>query len=128
MPHITSIRDIIAVMKNIVAELFNLTDHEKAEIFLLMFVLAGCAAVVMLGITWSQGNDVKYFKERIVLMEQRMTVMDKKIHDEGQKTDKILEAVNETRVVLNNEIVRNNEQDKWLEEWKKLPQLPKPKR
>ena len=115
-------------MNKIIAELFNLTDHEKAEIFLLMFVLAGCAAVVMLGITWSQGNDVKYFKERIVLMEQRMTVMDKKIHDEGQKADKILEAVNETRVVLNNEIVRNNEQDRWLEEWKKLPQLPKPKR
>jgi len=29
---------------------------------------------------------------------------------------------------LNDEIIRNNEQDKWLEEWKKLPQLPKPKR
>ena len=115
-------------MKNIVAELFNLTDHEKAEIFLLMFVLAGCAAVVMLGISWSRGNDVDYFKERIILMEQRMTHLDKKIHDEGQKADKILEAVNETRVVLNNEIARNNEQDKWLEEWKKLPQLPKPKR
>ena len=115
-------------MQKIIAELFNLTDHEKAEIFLLMFVLAGCAAVVMLGISWSRGNDVDYFKERIILMEQRMTHLDKKIHDEGQKVDKILEAVNETRVVLNNEIARNNEQDKWLEEWKKLPQLPKPKR
>lgn len=115
-------------MQKIIAELFNLTDHEKAEIFLLMFVLAGCAAVVMLGISWSRGNDVDYFKERIILMEQRMTHLDKKIHDEGQKADKILEAVNETRVVLNNEIARNNEQDKWLEEWKKLPQLPKPKR
>ena len=108
-------------MQKIIAELFNLTDHEKAEIFLLMFVLAGCAAVVMLGISWSRGNDVDYFKERIILMEQRMTHLDKKIHDEGQKADKILEAVNETRVVLNNEIARNNEQDRWLEEWKKLP-------
>ncbi len=115
-------------MQKIIAELFNLTDHEKAEIFLLMFVLAGCAAVVMLGISWSRGNEVDYFKERIILMEQRMTHLDKKIHDEGQKADKILEAVNETRVVLNNEIARNNEQDKWLEEWKKLPPLPKPKR
>ena len=115
-------------MKNIIAELFNLTDHEKAEIFLLMFVLAACAAVIMLGITWSQGHDVKYFKERIVLMEQRMTHLDKKLHDEGQKMDKVVEAINETRVALNNEINRNNEQDKWLEEWKKLPQLPKPKR
>jgi len=115
-------------MKRVIAELFNLTDQEKAEIFLLMFVLAGCAAVVMLGITWSQGRDVDYFKERIVLMEQRMTHLDKKIHDEGQKTDKVVEALNETRVALGNEIVRNNEQDKWLEEWKKLPQLPKPKR
>ena len=115
-------------MKNIIAELFNLTDHEKAEIFLLMFVLALCAAVVMLGISWSRGNDVEYFKERVVLMEQRMTHLDKKVHDEGQKMDKVVEAINETRVALNNEINRNNEQDKWLEEWKKLPQLPKPKR
>ena len=115
-------------MKNIIAEMFNLTDHEKAEIFLLMFVLAACAAVIMLGITWSQGHDVKYFKERTILMEQRMTHLDKKIHDEGQKMDKVVEAINETRVALNNEINRNNEQDKWLEEWKKLPQLPKPKR
>lgn len=115
-------------MKNIIAEMFNLTDHEKAEIFLLMFVLALCAAVVMLGISWSRGNDVEYFKERIVLMEQRMTHLDKKVHDEGQKMDKVVEAINETRVALNNEINRNNEQDKWLEEWKKLPQLPKPKR
>ena len=115
-------------MQKIIAELFNLTDHEKAEIFLLMFVLAGCAAVVMLGISWSRGNDVDYFKERIILMEQRMTHLDKKLHDEGQKMDKVVEALNETRTVLNNEINRNNEQDKWLEEWKKLPQLPKPKR
>jgi len=115
-------------MKNIIAELFNLTDHEKAEIFLLMFVLAACASVVMLGISWSRGNDVEYFKERVVLMEQRMTHLDKKLHDEGQKMDKVVEAINETRVALNNEINRNNEQDKWLEEWKKLPQLPKPKR
>lgn len=114
-------------MKNILAELLNLTDREKAEIFLLMFVLAACAAVVMLGISWSRGNDVDYFKERIVLIEQRMTHLDKKLHDEGQKSDKIIEAVNETRNALNNEIHRNNEQDKWLEEWKKLPQLPKPR-
>ena len=115
-------------MKKIIAELLNLTDREKAEIFMLMFVLAACSAVVMLGISWSQSRDVDYFKERIVLMEQRMTHIDKKLHDQNQKADKILDAVNETRTVLNNEIARNNEQDKWLEEWKKLPQLPKPKR
>jgi len=115
-------------MKKIIAELFNLSDQEKAEIFLLMFVLAACTAVVMLGISWSRGKDVDYFKERIVLMEQRMTHLNKKIHDESQRVDKVVEALNETRTVLGNEIVRNNEQDKWLEEWKKLPQLPKPKR
>ena len=118
----------MSFMKKIFAELLNLSDQDKAEIFLLLFVMAACASVVMLGITWSRGNDVEYFKERIILMDQRMTVIDKKLHDEGQRADKILEAVNETRVVLNNEIARNNEQDKWLEEWKKLPQLPKPKR
>ena len=115
-------------MKKIIAELLNLNDQEKAEIFLLLFVLALCTAVVMLGISWSRGRDVDHFKERILIMDERMTHLDKKIHDQNQKSDKILEAVNETRTALNNEIVRNNEQDKWLEEWKKLPQLPKPKR
>jgi hypothetical protein len=114
-------------MKNLIAELLNLTDKEKAEVFLLMFVLASCAAVVMLGISWSRGNDVEYFKERIILMDQRMTVIDKKIHDEGQRIDKVAEYSNETRRVLESEIQRNVEQDRWIEEWKKLPQLPKPK-
>ena len=117
----------MSFMKKLIAELLNLTDRDKAELFLLMFVLAACSSVVMLGITWSRGNDVEYFKERIILMDQRMTVIDKKLHDEGQRIDKVADYSNETRRVLETEIQRNAEQDRWIEEWKKLPHLPKPK-
>ena len=117
----------MSFMKKLITELLDLSDRDKAEIFLLLFVMAACASVVMLGITWSRGNDVEYFKERIILMDQRMTVIDKKLHDEGQRLDKIAEYSNETRRALDAEVQRNAEQDRWIEEWKKLPHLPKPR-
>jgi hypothetical protein len=106
----------------------SLEDKDKFEIFFLLFFIAVFVCVVLLGIAWSRGHDVDYFKERIVLIEQRMTGMDKRMDNHDMKFDKIIEAVNETRQKLNDEIQRNNEQDKWIEEWKKLPSLPKPKR
>jgi len=112
-------------MKNILAELLNLTDREKAEIFLLMFVLAACAAVVMLGISWSRGNDVDYFKERLILTEARLNSIDKKVDDMRDKHDRQLEHLKDRT----NETARKAEEhEKWIEEWKKLPHLPKPKR
>jgi hypothetical protein len=106
----------------------SLEDKDKFEIFFLLFFIAVFVCVVLLGIAWSRGHDVDYFKERIVLIEQRMTGMDKRMDNHDMKFDKIIEAVNETRQKLNDEIQRNNEQDKWIEEGKKLPSLPKPKR
>jgi len=106
----------------------SLDDKDKFEIFFILFFIAVAVAVVLLGIAWSRGHDVDYFKERIVLIEHRLTGMDKRMDNHDVKFDKIIEAVNETRQKLNDEINRNNEQDKWIEEWKKLPQLPKPKR
>jgi len=106
----------------------SLEDKDKFEIFFILFFIAVGVAIVLLGIAWSRGHDVDYFKERIVLIEQRLTGMDKRMDNHDMKFDKIVEATNDTRQALNNEIQRNNEQDKWIEEWKKLPQLPKPKR
>lgn len=106
----------------------SLEDKDKFEIFFILFFIAIGVAFIMLGIAWSRGHDVDYFKERIILIEQRLTGMDKRMDNHDMKFDKIVEAVNDTRTALNNEIQRNNEQDKWIEEWKKLPQLPKPKR
>ena len=106
----------------------SLDDKDKFEIFFILFFIAVAVAVVLLGIALSRGHDVDYFKERIVLIEHRLTGMDKRMDNHDVKFDKIIEAVNETRQKLNDEINRNNEQDKWIEEWKKLPQLPKPKR
>ena len=114
-------------MKSFFAEFFNLTDKEKTEILLLMIMLLICTCLVLLAFSWSRGNDVDYFKERIVLIEHRLTGMDKRMSDHDIKFDKIIEATNETRQKLNDEIARNNEQEKWIEYWKTLPQLPQPK-
>jgi hypothetical protein len=114
-------------MKSIIAELINFTDKEKAEVFAILTVILFCTCAVLLGITWSRGNDVQYFKERIVLMDQRMTGIDKKLHDTQQNLNKTNETAAETRRLLDSEIMRNVEQDKWIEYWKTLPQLPQPK-
>jgi hypothetical protein len=53
--------------------------------------------------------------------------MNKRMTEQDLRFDKIVEATNETRQALNNEITRNNEQEKWIEYWKSLPSLPKPK-
>lgn len=114
-------------MNKIITEILNLTDKDKAEIYLVMVVVLFCTCAVILAIAWSRGNDVDYFKERIILMDQRMTVIDKKIHDVGLEQSKINESVSETRRLLDTETYRNAEQDKWIEYWKTLPQLPQPK-
>lgn len=114
-------------MNKIITELLNLTDKDKAEVLVLMLALLFCTCIVLLGLTWSRGNDVEYFKERIILMDQRMTVIDKKLHDTQQNLSKTNENASETRRLLEFEIGRNIEQEKWIEHWKTLPQLPQPK-
>jgi hypothetical protein len=114
-------------MSKIFAIWRNLTDKDKLEvIFALIFILIG-VIVVLLGIAWSRGHDVDYFKERIVIMDQNLAGMNKRMTEQDLRFDKIVEATNETRQALNNEITRNNEQEKWIEYWKSLPSLPKPK-
>jgi hypothetical protein len=105
----------------------NLTDKDKLEVILgLFFVFIG-VIIVLLGITWSRGHDVDYFKERIIIMDQNIAGMNKRMAEQDLRFDKIVDATNETRQALNNEIIRNNEQEKWIEYWKSLPSLPKPK-
>jgi hypothetical protein len=105
----------------------NLTDKDKLEVILgLFFVFIG-VIIVLLGITWSRGHDVDYFKERIIIMDQNIAGMNKRMSEQDLRFDKIVDATNETRQALNNEIIRNNEQEKWIEYWKSLPSLPKPK-
>ncbi len=114
-------------MNKIITELLNLTDKDKAEVLVLMLALLFCCCLILLGLTWSRGNDVDYFKERIILMDQRMSVIDKKLHDTQQNLNKTNENASETRRLLEFEINRNYEQEKWIEHWKTLPQLPQPK-
>jgi hypothetical protein len=106
-------------MKSFFTELINLTDKEKAEIFLMMILVLLCTCFILLAIVWSRSNEVEYFRKRVILMDQRMTVIDKKLHDTQQNTDATLD---ETRRLLEFEINRSNENDRWIEYWKTIPQ------
>jgi hypothetical protein len=54
--------------------------------------------------------------------------MHKVIHDTRDKNDIVIERLKETNEKLDKVIDKQLDQDRWIEEWKKLPQLPKPKR
>lgn len=111
-------------MKSFFTELLNLTDKEKAEILLMVVVVLLCTCFILLAVTWSRSNEVEYFRKRVILIDQRMTAIDKKLHDTQQNTDSTLD---ETRRLLEFEINRSNENDRWIEYWKTLPQLQQPK-
>lgn len=104
----------------------DLDPQEKAQVAWTLVMVLAATVIVLYAIAASRGHDVDYFKERLGLMEQRVNYMD-------QKIDKVAQAQHEQRDHLN-ELRRINEaqqrqiedQQRWIEHWKNLPQLPKP--
>lgn len=87
----------------------------------------GCTVLVVSIVAWSNGKDVDYFKERVIMLDNRMNVLDKRVHDSVLRQEEVVKKLNETVVQLNDNTARIAEHDKWMDEWKKLPTLPKPK-
>jgi hypothetical protein len=106
----------------------ELSEKDKKEILLLFLIALFCTTLVILAIAWSRGRDVDYFKERVLIFEGRLDGMHKVIHDTRDKNDIVIERLKETNEKLDKVIDKQLDQDRWIEEWKKLPQLPKPKR
>ncbi len=106
----------------------ELSDKDKKEILIYCLMALFCTTAVILAIAWSRGRDVDYFKERILIFEGRLDGMHKFINDTRDRNDIVIERLKETNQKLDKVIEKQSEQDRWIEEWKKLPQLPKPKR
>jgi hypothetical protein len=103
----------------------SLTAKEKQHVLFSLFLVALVVATISILFNITRGADVDYFKERLILTEARLNSIDKKVDDMRDKTDRQLEALKDRT----NETARKvEEQEKWIEEWKKLPHLPKPKR
>jgi len=103
----------------------SLTAKEKHQVMFSLFLVAVVVASVSILFNITRGADVDYFKEHLLLSEARLNSIDKKIDDTRDKYDRQLEGLRDRT----NETARKvEEHEKWIEEWKKLPSLPKPKR
>jgi uncharacterized protein YoxC len=105
----------------------NLTPSDKVELLIVLLAMLGCTVLVVSIVAWSNGKDVDYFKERVIMLDNRMNVLDKRVHDSVLRQEEVVKKMNETVTQLNSVTTKVEEHDKWLDEWKKLPSLPKPK-
>jgi uncharacterized protein YoxC len=105
----------------------DLTPSDKVELLIVLLAILGCTVLVVSIVAWSNGKDVDYFKERVIMLDNRMNVLDKRVHDSVLRQEEVVKKMNETVTQLNSVTTKVEEHDKWLDEWKKLPSLPKPK-
>jgi len=105
----------------------DLTPSDKVELIIVLLAMLGCTVLVVSIVAWSNGKDVDYFKERVIMLDNRMNVLDKRVHDSVLRQEEVVKKMNETVTQLNSVTTKVEEHDKWLDEWKKLPSLPKPK-
>lgn len=103
----------------------ELTDKDK--IYILSFALLTCMGVVLvlLGIAMSRGYDVDYFKERVHMFEARLNTFDKKTNDVVMEQLKQTDRLNDTRNDVLEIQRKQAEYEKWLEDYKRLPVLPR---
>lgn len=104
----------------------SLSTADKLELSIISLVILFCTSLVIAVISYSNGRDLAYFKERVVLMEYRMNALDKKQNDVSLRNETLVDKTNEVIKQTNDLAARQVEQDRWIEHWKSLPQLPKP--
>ena len=128
---------------DIIKKLFkDLSDKEKFEIVIIVSLLFFCTIVVLSAIAWSRGQDVDYFKEKIVIMEERLNHNDKRDHDQGERINNVEARVAEaekdiTVTVINVAATQNvvkdiinppNKRPQTIPPFDKLPPLPAPRK
>ena len=104
----------------------DLDPNEKAQVAWTLVTVLAATVIVLYAIAASRGHDVDYFKERLGLMEQRLNYMDQKIDRVAQNQHEQRDHVNEIRRIQEAQQRQLEDQQRWIEHWKNLPQLPKP--
>ena len=112
-------------MFSLISEIKNLTDGEKINLLAMFLLASSVIASVSIMFNITRGADVDYFKERLTITEARLNSMDKKVDDYRDRIDRIKDQQNEKIFEITKKV---DEHEKWIEEWKKLPNLPKPRR
>lgn len=106
--------------------LSKLSPSDKIELLLIICVVFFCTMLVITVIAWSNGKDIDYFKERVLLLDNRMNHIDKRTAAIQERQEVVVGKVNELAAKANELNAKQLEQEKWIEYWKSLPQLPKP--
>lgn len=104
----------------------DLTPVEKTQVLWSLVMVLCVTVLVLYAIAASRGHDVDYFKERLGLQEQRLNYLDQKVDRVYQAQHEQKEHVNEIRRMNEAQQRQLEDQQKWIEHWKNLPQLPKP--
>lgn len=104
----------------------ELSYSERLGIVWTLCMVLIAVVIVLYAIAASRGQDVDYFKHRLGLIEQRMNYMDQKIDSVNQRQAEQKELASELRRINEQHARQLEEQQKWIEHWKSLPQLPKP--
>lgn len=104
----------------------DLSHDERLSIAWTTVMLLAVTVIILYAIAASRGQDVDYFKHRLGLMESRINYMDQKIDSVAQRQAEHRDHINELRRMAEASQRLEEEQQRWIEHWKSLPQLPKP--
>lgn len=103
----------------------DMPAEDRISILIIFAIAATMTIIVLYAIAASRGQDVDYFKTRLGLMEQRINYMDHKIDTMAQRQAEQRDHINEIRRMKEAHDRQLEEQNRWIEHWKSLPQLPK---
>ena len=107
--------------------LYNqLTAQDKFEIAIVVLAVSIAVVVVLLGIAWSRGNDVDYFKLRMQLLEERFSIAEKSRTNIIERVEAIdlKNKEQDANIQLITQAINDHDRN-WEELYKRLPQLPK---
>ena len=104
----------------------EMTPQDRTQVLWVLVSVLAATVIVLYAIAASRGHDVDYFKERLGLQEQRLNYMDQKIDRVAQEQHQHKEHMTEIRRMQEAQQRQLEDQQRWLDHYKTLPQLPKP--
>lgn len=102
----------------------DMSERTQLVWYTIMALFVGI--IILYALAASRGQDVSYFKERLIAQEQRLNYIDQKLDKIIQKQPEVQDQINELRRMQELQQRQLEEQQRWFDHWKTLPQIPKP--
>jgi hypothetical protein len=100
----------------------KLTDswHElgsqKQIYYLLLVITIQYVSIIALGIKYFHNtSQIDIYRERVNAIESRIDTLDQRLLEHHQRTNRVVESLNNTRSILKSESIRNDQQDRAIE-------------